>query len=59
VLFFLHNEFYFVVTKGVCEYCKNKNHHRICCDDLLHFYEHYACHHHDPLRIAIVIATII
>jgi hypothetical protein len=31
-IIFQHNKFYFAITMWVCEYYKNKNHHRICYD---------------------------
>jgi hypothetical protein len=37
----------------------NKNHHHFHCDFYNLFYEYYARHHHDSLRIAIHIAKII
>jgi hypothetical protein len=51
--------FYFDITTWACEYHMNKNHHRILLWLLICFDGYYARHHQDPLRIAILISTII
>jgi hypothetical protein len=56
---FQHNKLYFAITTWVCEYHKNKNHHRFLLWLLYRSDEYYDHHHHDLLRIVIVIATII